>query len=98
MRVARVEGFEAPFVLADADRAAYRRRFVTLFVLEGEGHSGGTGRVEHARNAQGEHVALKLLATRSVMVRNLTRSMRAAFALPGRRLSASMNATRSFRA
>lgn len=62
MRVARVEGFEAPFVLADADRAAYRRRFVTLFVLEGEGHSGGTGRVEHARNAQGEHVALKLLA------------------------------------
>lgn len=62
MRVARVEGFEAPFVLADADRAVYRRRFVTLFVLEGEGHSGGTGRVEHARNAQGEHVALKLLA------------------------------------
>ncbi len=28
------------------------RRFVTLFVSQGQGHRGGTGRVEHARNAQ----------------------------------------------
>ena len=87
MRVARIEDFEAPFVLADADRAAYRRRFVTLFVLEGEGHSGGTGRVEHARNAQGEHVALKLL----------TKSTRAVPVPRARRLNASTSVMRSFR-
>ena len=62
MRLVRVSDFEAPLALSDAERPAYARRFVTLFVLEGEGHRGGTGRVEHARNAQGEHVALKVLA------------------------------------
>ena len=62
MRLVRVNDFEAPLALSDAERPAYVRRFVTLFVLQGEGHRGGTGRVEHARNAQGEHVALKVLA------------------------------------
>lgn len=61
MRLVRIANFEAPMTLSDAERPAYLRRFVTLFVLEGEGHRGGMGRVEHARNAQGEYVALKVL-------------------------------------
>ena len=56
------------------------------------------GRVEHARNAQGEHVALKLLADPqrhgAESDEEHARRVRAA----RRRLSASMNATRSFRA
>ena len=62
MRLVRVADFSAPLSLSDADRPSYVRRFVTLFVLQGQGHRGGTGRVEHARNAQGEHLALKLLS------------------------------------
>lgn len=62
MRLVRVADFSAPLSLSDADRPAYVRRFVTLFVSQGQGHRGGTGRVEHARNAQGEHLALKLLS------------------------------------
>ena len=61
MRLVRVDDFEAPLAFSETERPAYLRRFVTLFVLEGEGHRGGTGRVEHARNAQGEYVALKVL-------------------------------------
>ena len=62
MRLVRVADFSAPLSLSDADRPSYVRRFVTLFVSQGQGHRGGTGRVEHARNAQGEHLALKLLS------------------------------------
>ncbi|WP_417753180.1 protein kinase domain-containing protein [Senegalimassilia anaerobia] len=62
MRLVRVADFSAPLSLSDADRPSYVRRFVTLFVSQGQGHHGGTGRVEHARNAQGEHLALKLLS------------------------------------
>ena len=62
MRLVRVVDFSAPLSLSDADRPSYVRRFVTLFVSQGQGHRGGTGRVEHARNAQGEHLALKLLS------------------------------------
>ena len=54
MRLVRVADFSAPLSLSDADRPSYVRRFVTLFVSQGQGHRGGTGRVEHARNAQGE--------------------------------------------
>ena len=62
MRLVRVADFSAPLSLSDADRPSYVRRFVTLFVSQGQAHRGGTGRVEHARNAQGEHLALKLLS------------------------------------
>lgn len=62
MRLVRVADFSASLSLSDADRPSYVRRFVTLFVSQGQGHRGGTGRVEHARNAQGEHLALKLLS------------------------------------
>ena len=62
MRLVRVADFSAPLSLSDVDRPSYVRRFVTLFVSQGQGHRGGTGRVEHARNAQGEHLALKLLS------------------------------------
>lgn len=62
LRLVRVADFSAPLSLSDADRPSYVRRFVTLFVSQGQGHRGGTGRVEHARNAQGEHLALKLLS------------------------------------
>lgn len=62
MRLVRVADFSAPLSLSDADRPSYVRRFVTLFVSQGQGHRGGTGRVEHARNAQGERLALKLLS------------------------------------
>ena len=62
MRLVRVVDFSAPLSLSDADWPSYVRRFVTLFVSQGQGHRGGTGRVEHARNAQGEHLALKLLS------------------------------------
>ena len=62
MRLVRVADFSAPLSLSDADRPSYVRRFVTLFVSQGQGHRGGTARVEHARNAQGEHLALKLLS------------------------------------
>lgn len=56
MRLVRVADFSAPLSLSDADRPSYVRRFITLFVSQGQGHHGGTGRVEHARNAQGEHL------------------------------------------
>lgn len=62
MRLVRVADFSASLSLSDADRPSYVRRFVTLLVSQGQGHHGGTGRVEHARNAQGEHLALKLLS------------------------------------
>ena len=62
MRLVRVADFSAPLSLSDADWSSYVRRFVTLFVSQGQGHRGGAGRVEHARNAQGEHLALKLLS------------------------------------
>lgn len=62
MRLVRVADFSAPLSLSDADRPSYVRRFVTLFMSQGQAHRGGTGRVEHARNAQGEHLALKLLS------------------------------------
>lgn len=62
MRLVRMADFSAPLSLSDADRPSYVRRFVTLFVSQGQAHRGGTGRVEHARNAQGEHLALKLLS------------------------------------
>ena len=48
MRLVRVADFSAPLSLSDADRPSYVRRFVTLFVSQGQGHHGGTGRVERA--------------------------------------------------
>lgn len=60
-RVIRVEGFEAPFSLAESEREAYLRRFSTLFVDERRSRRGGLGRVFHATNALGEQLAVKTL-------------------------------------
>ncbi len=60
-RVIRVEGFEAPFFLAESERDAYLRRFSTLFVDERRSRRGGLGRVFHATNALGEQLAVKTL-------------------------------------
>lgn len=60
-RVVHLDAFEIPQTMDDADRAAYLRRFVTLFVDEGSRRRGGIGRVERATNAFGEQFALKTL-------------------------------------
>ena len=61
MRVALISSFDPAVSLSGADRDAYARRFVTLFVsTAGEKH-GGMGRVLKARNTQGELFAVKLL-------------------------------------
>ena len=61
MRLVRVEGFEAACPLAEADRAAYCRRFTTLFADEASARRGGAGEVVRATNASGEQFAVKRL-------------------------------------
>lgn len=61
MRVVRIEGFEAPVVLDEGSRDAYRRRFVTLFADDASARRGGMGRVTRVTNVQGETFALKTL-------------------------------------
>ena len=61
MRLVHVDDFESPVSLEGADRDAYLRRFVTLFVDELHARRGGIGRVMRATNALGETFALKTL-------------------------------------
>lgn len=60
-RLTRLVDFEEPCHMADEERAAYRRRFTTLFVDEASTRRGGLGMVTRAANAAGEPCALKTL-------------------------------------
>ena len=61
LRVVRLEGFEEAVALSEAERPAYRRRFVTLFADDASARRGGLGRVTRVTNAMGETLALKTL-------------------------------------
>lgn len=61
MRVLRVRDFEEAEPLAEGERDAYRRRFLTLFEDESSRRHGGLGRVSRVTNALGEEFALKVL-------------------------------------
>lgn len=61
LRVVRLEGFEEAVALSEAERPAYRRRFVTLFADNASARRGGLGRVTRVTNAMGETLALKTL-------------------------------------
>lgn len=60
-RIARIQGFEAPFFLSPDARDAYVRRFSTLFIDEGSERQGGNAQVMRVLNAWGEPFALKAL-------------------------------------
>lgn len=61
-RVVRLESFEEPQHFSDeAERNAYRRRFLTLFADEESARRGGLGKVLHVVNALGEDFALKIM-------------------------------------
>lgn len=62
MRVVRVDDFEPAASVSADQRAAYVRRFVTLFVSDAREQRGGMARIACARNAQAERLAVKLLA------------------------------------
>ena len=62
LRMVRLEGFEEAVALSEAERPAYRRRFVTLFADDATARRGGLGRVTRVTNAMGETLALKTLA------------------------------------
>lgn len=61
MRVLRVRDFEEAEPLAEGERDAYRRRFLTLFEDESSRRRGGLGQVSRVTNALGEEFALKVL-------------------------------------
>ncbi len=61
LRLVRLDEFEPAVPLADHERAAYLRRFCTLFVDDERSRSGGLGCVAFARNALGESLALKTM-------------------------------------
>lgn len=61
MRRIRLANFEEPRPMPEADRAAYRRRFLTLFSDESSARRGGLGMVTRVSNALGESFALKTL-------------------------------------
>ncbi len=61
-RVLYLDEFEIPFAMTSEKRAAYSRRFLTLFAEEGQRpRRGGSGCVERVFNARGEVYALKRL-------------------------------------
>lgn len=60
-RMVRLEGFEEPHRMTDAELNAYRRRFATLFLDEATARRGGLGAVVRAVNVFGEVCALKFL-------------------------------------
>lgn len=60
-RMVRLEGFEEPHRMTDAELNAYRRRFATLFLDEASARRGGLGAVVRAVNVFGEVCALKFL-------------------------------------
>lgn len=62
LRVIHLESFEEAVALGPAEREAYRRRFLTLFLDESSTRRGGIGRVSRVANAMGETFALKVLA------------------------------------
>lgn len=61
MRRLRLADFEEPRPMPEADRAAYRRRFLTLFSDESSARRGGLGMVTRVSNVLGESFALKTL-------------------------------------
>lgn len=61
LRLIRLEQFEEAVALSQDERAAYRRRFVTLFADDSHARRGGFGRVTRVTNALGETLALKTL-------------------------------------
>lgn len=60
-RLVHVDDFEEAVVLTSDERAAYRRRFVTLFADDTRRRRGGLGEVGFATNAVGELLAIKTL-------------------------------------
>lgn len=61
LRVVVLRDFVANAALKDDERAAYCRRFCTLFVDESSMRKGGVGTVYRVENALGEQFALKIL-------------------------------------
>lgn len=66
-RVLYLDEFEIPLAMTPEKRAAYSRRFLTLFAEEGQRpRRGGSGYVERVFNARGEVYALKRLTVQEI--------------------------------
>lgn len=60
LRLVRLTDFEEALPVSPSHRAAYQRRFVTLFVDDAHPRQGGLGKVLPAVNARGERLAVKM--------------------------------------